>query len=159
MSEAQFEKVCKGLEHEMQNRGQCGHYCGEGVETVSCRYDKSGLCIQHWGKDALALIRQQQARIAELEAANKENSEWISVEDRLPTEHETIFAKLYGTDKWHKAMFRKISDDVRVVCVLDDGTRMVWHDHTVDGKWDCDRDVIHRRITHWMENPPLPIEG
>lgn len=66
-----LEKVCKGLEHEMQNRGKCGHYCVEGVETVSCRYDKSGLCIQHWGKDALALIRQQQERIKELEEAQE----------------------------------------------------------------------------------------
>lgn len=86
---------------------------------------------------------------------------WISVEDRLPTERETIFAKLYGTDKWQEAMFRKMSEDVRVVCVFDDGTRKVWHDHTVDGKWDCERlqKMPHRRITHWMENPPLPEEG
>lgn len=86
--------------------------------------------------------------------------EWISVEDRLPTERETIFAKWYGTDKWRKAMFRTISEDVRVVCVFDDGARMVWHDRTVDGKWDCERlqKTPHRRITHWMENPPLPEE-
>ena len=86
---------------------------------------------------------------------------WISVSDRLPPERDTIFADLYGTGKWKEGMFRKISDDVRVVCVFDDGSRRVWHDHTVDGKWDCERfgKKPHRRITHWMENPALPEEG
>ena len=52
------EKVIKGLEHELQNRGKCGHYCHDGIETVSCEYDKDGLCIQHWGNNALALLKE-----------------------------------------------------------------------------------------------------
>ena len=55
-----LEKVIKGLEHELQNRGKCGHYCHDGIETVSCEYDKDGLCIQHWGNDALALLKAQE---------------------------------------------------------------------------------------------------
>lgn len=87
-----------------------------------------------------------------------EMQDWISVEERMPPERDTIFAPLYGTDKWRNAMFRKMSDDVRVVCVFEDGSRKVWHDHTVDGKWSCElpgkRPIRH--ITHWMENPALP---
>ena len=55
-----LEKVIKGLDHELQNRGKCGHYCREGKETISCEYDKDGLCIQHWGNDALALLKAQE---------------------------------------------------------------------------------------------------
>lgn len=60
-------KVIVGLEHELQNRGKCGHYCRDGVETVSCEYDKYGLCIQHWGNDALALLKAQEPRVMTLE--------------------------------------------------------------------------------------------
>ena len=55
-------KAIKGLEHELQNRGKCGHYCRDGKETVSCEYDKDGLCIQHWGNDALALLKVQEPK-------------------------------------------------------------------------------------------------
>lgn len=60
-------KVIKGLKHELQNRGKCGHYCRDGKETVSCEYDKDGLCIQHWGNDALALLKAQEPRVMTLE--------------------------------------------------------------------------------------------
>lgn len=84
-------------------------------------------------------------------------SKWISVKDGLPPERDTIFAKLYGTDKWRDAMFRRMSDDVRVVKMLRDGVRRVHHDHTVDGVWDCERKGdIYGRVTHWMPNPELP---
>ena len=86
--------------------------------------------------------------------------EWISVEDRLPEERDTIFAKFYGTDKWRDAMFRKMSDDVRVIKVYSDGTKSVHHDHTVDGVWDSERKGvnIYGRVTHWIANPGLPKE-
>lgn len=88
-----------------------------------------------------------------------ERPRWIPVEERLPKERDSIFAKLYGTEKWNKNMFRGISDDVRVVVVFKDGSAMVWHDHTVDGKWSRETSVISGtpgKITHWMENPELP---
>lgn len=86
-------------------------------------------------------------------------SNWISVKDRLPPEHESIFAKYKGTPGWTNAMFESMSDDVRIVVRFDDGTRMVNHDYTVDGKWHCEKDKClypKRTVTHWMENPPLP---
>lgn len=87
--------------------------------------------------------------------------QWISVEDSLPPEHDTIFARLYGTDKWRRGMFRKMSDDVRVVKVYRDGTKRVHHDHTVDGVWDSERKGpdVYGHVTHWMSNPELPKEG
>lgn len=87
-------------------------------------------------------------------------NEWISVEDSLPQERDTIFAKLYGTDKWKPTMFRRMSDDVRVVKVFPDGTRKVHHDHTVDGIWESERKGAHvyGHVSHWMPNPELPKE-
>ena len=85
--------------------------------------------------------------------------EWISVTDRMPEEHETIFAKFKGTEKWSPAMFAQSSDDVRVVVVFADGTRMVSHSHTNDGKWECEKSMVKRTVTHWMPNPGLPEEG
>ena len=86
---------------------------------------------------------------------------WISVKDRLPPEHDSIFAKFYGTKRWNPNMFQRISDDVRVAVRFEDGTRMVSHDHTVDGKWNCEMEKCaypKRTVTHWCENPPLPEE-
>lgn len=53
---------------------------------------------------------------------------------------------------------KSIPDDVRVVALFEDGTAMVWHDHTVDGVWASEKNNVYpsRRITHWMENPKLP---
>lgn len=84
---------------------------------------------------------------------------WISVKDRLPPERDTIFAKLKGTKQWNPNMFAKASDDVRVVVRFDDGTRMVSHDHTFDGKWRCEAEKTaypKRTVTHWMKNPEPP---
>lgn len=88
-------------------------------------------------------------------------SGWISVQDRLPPEKETIFAKFKGTDKWGPAMFATSSEDVRVVVRFEDGSRRVWHDNTMDGKWQCEREKCAYpkcTVTHWMPNPELPKE-
>jgi len=97
-------------------------------------------------QDAITLLKAQE-------------SHWISVEDGLPQEHDTIFAKLYGTDKWRDCMFLKVSDDVRVVKVFRDGTKRVHHDHTVDGRWESERKGldVYGHVTHWMPNPELPF--
>ena len=84
--------------------------------------------------------------------------EWIKCSDAMPNERETMFAKLKGTSKWHPSMFESMSDDVRVVLLLEDGTRIVHHSHTVDGKWDIEKSPFKRKVTHWMPNPDLPDE-
>ena len=54
-----YEKVCKGLETHMKPNSRC----------VGCPYPNDGICGDQLYKDSLYLIRQQQERIAELEAA------------------------------------------------------------------------------------------
>lgn len=85
---------------------------------------------------------------------------WIPVSDRLHQEHDTIFAKLKGTDKWRDAMFEKQSEDVLVVFRFENGTRRVGHSYTVDGVWECEKPNRYpkRTVTHWCENPTLPEE-
>ena len=81
---------------------------------------------------------------------------WIKCSDKMPEEHDSIFAKFKGTDKWRPAMFEKASEDVRIVEVFADGTRRVYHSHTIDGKWDIEKQPMKRTVTHWMPNPELP---
>lgn len=85
--------------------------------------------------------------------------EWVPVSEGMPEEHDSIFAKLKGTDKWRPAMFEKSSDDVRIVEVFEDGTRRVYHSNTIDGKWDIENRPMKRTVTHWMPNPELPLGG
>ena len=57
------------------------------------------------------------------------------VEDGLPEERNSMFAKWKGTDKWSESMFEKISSDVNVTVEYEDGTRQTITAHTLDGKW------------------------
>ena len=82
--------------------------------------------------------------------------EWIRCEDKMPEEHDTIFANLKGTQKWNNAMFEKMSEDVRIVEVFEDGTQRVFHSKTIDGKWEIEKKQPKRKVTHWMPNPELP---
>ena len=89
----------------------------------------------------------------------EKKGEWIPVEERMPQERDTMFAKLKGTDKWKPGMFDKMSDDVRVVIRYPDGKRRVHHSYTVDGDWACETlPPYGRKVTHWCENPTLPEE-
>lgn len=65
MGEAQFEKVVKGLECFVNHVN--GPYRDD-CRKAECDYLKAGDCEMMVMSDALALIRQQQERIAELEA-------------------------------------------------------------------------------------------
>ena len=112
-------------------------------------------------KDALKVIEEAYTTIGACYSKIDEliEKQWIPVSERLPDEHDTIFAKLKGTDKWNKAMCEKMSDNVTVVCVFENGKRVVSHSCTVDGKWDIERNPIKRTVTHWMPNPELPKDG
>ena len=139
---ADIENVITGLEL-CTNMSQDGcmmlcPYKDEQDETYSL------LCEHILKQDALELLQERK---------------WVKCSDRMPEEHDSIFAKLKGTDKWQPSMFEKSSDDVRVVEVLGDGTRRVYHSHTIDGKWDIENfRPMKRTVTHWMPNPELPLE-
>lgn len=80
-------------------------------------------------------------------------SGWISVEDKMPEERDSIFSKMKGTDKWMNAMFERVSDEVIVCVEFEDGTRKTTVSKTHDGQWYFDEKVVRKRVTHWM---PLP---
>ena len=79
-------------------------------------------------------------------------SEWIPVSERLPEEHDTMFAKFKGTDKWSDSMFAKKSDKVNVTVEFDDGSRMTQTLYTIDGEWKRETNIKHKVIA-WR---PLP---
>ena len=79
--------------------------------------------------------------------------EWIPVFERLPKEHDSIFAKLYGTDKWNNKLWRTVSDIVLVTIKYDDGTRIVKKSHTRDGEWSDEKRCMNCKVEAWM---PLP---
>ena len=82
--------------------------------------------------------------------------EWISVKDRLPDEHESLFARYKGTDKWRNAMFTTISDRVIVCAEYEYGKRIVKTANTVDGVWKVKDILCPCKVTHWMPIPEPP---
>lgn len=142
------EKAILGLECclETIDDESCPEICPYYSE---CMKHEKRCIFQYVMRDALSVLKAQ------------ENG-WISVKDAMPPERETIFAKFKGTVHWNPAMFATGSEDVRVVVQFEDGTRKVWHDNTMDGKWKCEREKCaypKRTVTHWMPNPDLPKEG
>lgn len=81
------------------------------------------------------------------------NEGWILVEDGLPEERNSMFAKWKGTDKWSESMFEKISSDVNVTVEYEDGTRQTITAHTLDGKWALPNRVVKQKVIAWR---PLP---
>ena len=90
--------------------------------------------------------------LADLEQDEKENG-WIPVSERLPEEHDSIFAKFKGTDNWKRGMFEKTSKYVIATVVFDDGTVLVEQAHTTDGIWRTDKKVLGGTVVAWMDYP------
>ena len=80
---------------------------------------------------------------------------WIPVEERLPDEHSSIFAKFNGTNKWRPGMFEKTSHNVLVTAVDEKGNEFVTQAETLDGKWSLEIPSFNAmcRVVAWM---PLP---
>lgn len=79
--------------------------------------------------------------------------EWIPCSERMPEEHDSIFARFRGTDKWKRGMFEKSSDNVNVTAEFEDGTRMAKTSHTIDGEWDKFASAVKFKVVAWQ---PLP---
>ncbi len=108
------------------------------------------------------LIEQRKVAEVAIEAIraqrDQKNGGWISVKDRLPFEHDSMFFKKFaGTSKWNPAMFKKSSDEVNVCGVYPDGKTFVTHSRTHDGKWDISS-IFQMKITHWQPLPEPPKE-
>ena len=82
--------------------------------------------------------------------------EWIPVTERLPDEHESLFAHYKGTDKWRDGMFMTISDLVIVLAEYENGERLVKTANTVDGVWKVKNFFHPCKVTHWMPLPHPP---
>lgn len=82
-----------------------------------------------------------------------EKQQWIPCSEGMPEEHDTIFAKLKGTDKWNRFMFEKTSNDVNVTIEYSTGERKTEVLHTKDGKWSQPKRKDVSKVIAWM---PLP---
>ena len=80
------------------------------------------------------------------------SSGWIPCSERLPEEHDSMFAEYKGTDKWRSVMFEKISDDVNATIEYKNGTRKTKTIHTLDGVWQIDS-IVKGEVIAWQ---PLP---
>ncbi len=80
---------------------------------------------------------------------------WIYCGDgkNMPEEHDSIFAKLKGTDKWSDVMFEKSSADVNVTIEFEDGKRTTKTLHTIDGEWNGGQRGVKFKVVAWQ---PLP---
>lgn len=100
-------------------------------------------------KDGDAPEKVLNALLTDLKVYVKSNG-WIPVSKRLPKEHDSIFVKYKGTDKWLPGMFEKISDEVNVTIELEDGTRITRTSCTIDGNWER---LFRHKVIAWQ---PLP---
>lgn len=82
---------------------------------------------------------------------------WISVKDCMPPEHDSIFAKFYGTEHWCNAMWRKNSDTILAVLQYRDGKTEVTATRTKDGKFNINTS-FNTTVTYWMPMPNPPKE-
>ena len=78
---------------------------------------------------------------------------WTNVNDGMPPEKDSVFAKCYGTDKWKPAMFRKMSDNVLITIELPDGTRKTMEAHTTDGVWSLNFNFLKAKVLFWAPMP------
>lgn len=79
--------------------------------------------------------------------------EWIPVSEKLPDEHDSIFAKSYGTDKWDNMFWRTTSNRVIATIKYNDGTVIVKEAFTHDGEWTIEKKNINCKVVAWMEMP------
>ena len=132
------------------------------IDEIIRRLERlAGRAVHVKGEPLFVMSLDDGIALSEAVSLLKEQN-WIKCSERMPEEHETIFAKFKGTDKWSNAMFEKRSDDVRVAVEFEDGTRSVLHSYTFDGKWEIEKSSPLRKkstVTHWMPNPELPWEG
>lgn len=181
------EEIARGLRcsasTEEKDCGKCPWGIREEFEGgvwESCDCDRMAVeaadLLENDGSQVLALQRELELKRAQLDcaAASAEKlrdavaqaarlaaeaeRDWISVEDRLPEEHESIFAKAYGTKRWADGMFRTISDEVLACVAFEDGHKVTMTLRTHDGVWGLSS--VHRgHVTHWMPLPEPPEEG
>ena len=115
----EFEKIIERLEEEKTK-----------AYNTYARYEMSVDLGRSFGAEkAIEIVNQ---------VASEVGDGWIPCSERLPEEHDSIFAIFKGTDKWNNSMFEKVSDEVSVTIVGKNGIKATTHAHTIEGKWSCD---------------------
>ena len=106
--------------------------------------------------DAIDIVNQ----LAEeyINISTDTSSGWIACSERLPEEHDSMFAEYKGTDKWRSGMFEKISDDVNATIEYENSTRKTKTIHTVDGVWKIDS-IVKGEVIAWQPLPAPYKEG
>ncbi len=105
--------------------------------------------VERMKRDALELLREQEPIVG-----------WISVKDRMPEQHNSMFAPWFNSHKWANAMWYEESDRVIVAMRFPDGTRAVSTAKLYDGKWKTDVGrSLNPVVTHWQPFPELPKEN
>ena len=79
--------------------------------------------------------------------------QWIPVSERLPEEHESVFAKYYNTPKWNNSMWLKESDKMFVSVEIPGNEIIVDTAKMLDGKWFFGLSFVDKKVIAWM---PLP---
>lgn len=82
-----------------------------------------------------------------------ESFEWIPVSEKLPDEHDSVFAKSYGTDEWNNMFWRTTSNRVIATIKYNDGTVIVKEAFTHDGEWTVEKKKINCKVIAWMPFP------
>lgn len=121
-------------------------------QEVKCKSKNTLQCIID-AFNQLAAYEDTNHTPKECAAAFEElERKWISVNEGMPGEHDSMFAKFYRTEKWSDSMFRRLSDEVNICGVYPDGQKFTTTAKTYDGKWSISS-VFQMTVTHWM---PLP---
>lgn len=138
-------------------------------EEINCRFDDLLIADDECRKTALSKHSYEQAKyfqtamfftqrakdiVGEI-ICRHINDGWIPVEERMPEEHPTMFAKLKGTPKWRDSMFEYSSARVNVTVEDEKGKTVTTHAHTIDGKWACDLLLFNKnyKIIAWQPFP------
>lgn len=103
------------------------------------------------GIHGCAIIREAVAQLTK-------GAEWISVDDRLPIEHDSIFKKFIDAENWRAGLFKTLSDDVIVAVKFADGTKKTGVTYTKDGVWAGLPSIGCPIVTHWLPMPEPPDE-
>ena len=104
--------------------------------------------------DCLMRVRSMVHSMPTLTPPNE--NEWVSVEERLPEEHPSMFARFFGTDRWSVGMFKVCSHAVIVTYKDETGNSRTTMGYTVDGAWRFTVGLITGEVTHWMPIPEPP---
>lgn len=105
-----------------------------------------------WGSGCVKENCEFMMKVCE-KLAKHEDTGWIPAAERLPEEHDSIFAKYKGTPDWKPGMFEKTSEYVLVTIKYKDGTVLVDRAHTTDGGWRTETSFLGREIIAWMPFP------